>query len=38
MRIEHGWCNEGAHEEQAGPLVDQVRGTEKLAHWLRGRA
>jgi hypothetical protein len=32
------WCNEGTHEDQPGPLVDRIRSTEKLAHWLRVQA
>lgn len=28
-------CNEGAHEAHTGPLLDFVRGAEKLAGWLQ---
>ena len=29
------WCNEGAHQEQPGGMLDQVRRAGKLADWLR---
>jgi recombinational DNA repair ATPase RecF len=28
-------CNEGAHQLQAGVMLDLVRGTERLARWLQ---
>jgi hypothetical protein len=30
------WCNEGAHEEQPGPLEDRINDTRNLARWLQG--
>jgi len=31
------WCNEGAHEEQSGPLEDRINDARNLARWLQDR-
>jgi hypothetical protein len=32
------WCNEGAHQEQAGPLEDRIKDAQNLARWIQQRA